>query len=355
VLINGANVTAYDLSSARSTLIDQVLDRSAAGTVADTVVSAGTDWVRTGAGDDTVYLKDLAFRSIDGGQGVDKLVLDSGYSGSSTIVLADFVSNARGNGADSTANARVNAAGFHKLLGFEQIDLSGSNAAQSITVNAADVNQLAEGNTLGVVLGANDSISATGFASASATWGYYSFNNVVYDQRWTQTNGPDTYTLYARGGALPNFTPVAGATNGADTLTGTTGNDLLQGGQGNDTLTGGDAADIFRFIAGELGSDLITDFDKGEGDKLDLRLLLAGKGMDSAVSDSVKNFISLSRSSTTDDAVLKIDVDGLGEFDQAELDVTLQDAWVNGNLLPATAQSDLQNLMSLINDRVILV
>jgi hypothetical protein len=357
-LVTALSGGIYDLATSASdnNLIDDVLDRRTAGAINDEVLVAGSDWVNTGAGDDTIRIKDLKFRLIDGGVGHDKLALASDYSGPQSIVLSDFVSNARGNSATNTSgNARVALAGFHKLLGIEQIDLSTHIGAQSLTVTAADVNELSESNTLHVDLGTNDSLTAIDFAINSATWGYYSFNNVVYDQRWTQTNGPDTYTLYARGGALPNFTPVAGATNGADTLTGTTGNDLLQGGQGNDTLTGGDAADIFRFIAGELGSDLITDFDKGEGDKLDLRLLLAGKGMDSAVSDSVKNFISLSRSSTTDDAVLKIDVDGLGEFDQAELDVTLQDAWVNGNLLPATAQSDLQNLMSLINDRVILV
>jgi hypothetical protein len=59
----------------------------------------------------------------------------------------------------------------------------------------------------------------------------------VYDQRWTQTVGSDTYLLYARGQA-PNFTAVSGATSGNDTLTGTSGNNLLQSGQANDPRSG---------------------------------------------------------------------------------------------------------------------
>lgn len=339
----------YDLSTstAGSTLIDQVLDRSAVGALADTVVTAGSDYVQTGAGDDTVRIKDLAFRHIDAGVGNDKLAFDSGYSGASTIVLADLVSNARGMSGNATADARVNAAGYHKLMGFEQIDLSGSTAAQSLAVAAADVNQLSESNTLGVVLGANDSITASGFASTSATWGYYSYNNVVYDQRWTQTSGADTYTLYARGGALPSFSQVAGATNAADTLSGTSGNDLLQGGQGNDTLSGGAGADIFRFIKDELGADTITDFDKSQGDKLDLSQLLGGAGMDGSLASSVGQYLQLSRVGTGNDAVLKVDVDGLGDFAAPELSISFSGGWVSGNL-------SADSLTKLIDDRVIL-
>jgi hypothetical protein len=242
-LTGGVTVNAYDLRTSASSnatatvLIDQVVDLRAAGASNDTVMVSGPDWVATGAGNDTVYLRDMNFRSIDGGQGYDRLVLDSSYTTAGSILLADHVSNARGNGPDATANARVNAAGYRKLSGFEQLVLSESPTAQALTVDAADVNQLSDGNTLGVVLGTNDSITATGFASATPAWGYYSFNDVVYDQRWTQTVGSDTYLLYARGQA-PNFTAVSGATSGNDTLTGTSGNNLLQSGQANDPRSG---------------------------------------------------------------------------------------------------------------------
>ena len=345
-VVSTANSGIYqlDTSAASSVLLDQVLDRSTAGAVADTVVTAGSDWVNAGAGSDTIRVKDLAFRSIDGGLGSDKLALDTAYSGASAIVLADFASNARGMSGDTTANARVNAAGYHKLSGIEQIDLSASSAAQSIAVDAADVNQLAEGNTLGVVLGSNDSISATGFANASATWGYFSFNGAVYDQQWTKTSGADTYTLYARGGALPSFTQVNGATSGNDTLTGTSGNDLLQGGQGNDTLTGGTGADLFRFIKGELGADTVTDFSKSAGDKLDLSGLLSGVSFDKTLASDVAKYLQLS--SSGNDAVLKVDVTGTGNFTTPAETINLTGANVAGNLQG-------MSLTQLLNDQVI--
>ncbi|RYF83156.1 MAG: VWA domain-containing protein, partial [Comamonadaceae bacterium] len=61
---------------------------------------------------------------------------------------------------------------------------------------------------------------------------------------------------------------------GNDTLNGGTGNDILIGGTGNDTLTGGANADIFRWLAGDGGNDVITDFALGV-DKIDLRDMLA--------------------------------------------------------------------------------
>jgi Ca2+-binding RTX toxin-like protein len=130
--------------------------------------------------------------------GNDTLLLASDYTGSNSIVLADFVSNARGNSGNALADARVNAAGWHKLYGFENIDLSTSSAQQTLTVAADDVKQLSETNTLGVVLGDNDVLNATGFASANATWGYYTVGSQIYTQKWVDSTG--AITLYAIGG-----------------------------------------------------------------------------------------------------------------------------------------------------------
>ena len=70
---------------------------------------------------------------------------------------------------------------------------------------------------------------------------------------------------------------------GDDTLTGGTGNDILQGGdgldilngeQGTDTLIGGSNSDRFKFDLGtqfnltDIGSDIITDFNSAESDKI---------------------------------------------------------------------------------------
>ena len=67
-----------------------------------------------------------------------------------------------------------------------------------------------------------------------------------------------------------------------DKLSALAGNDTLIGGVGADILIGGQGADIFKFnSATETGltsatRDVITDFNSGEGDKIDLSAILIG-------------------------------------------------------------------------------
>ncbi|MEY2687021.1 MAG: hypothetical protein RL375_1219, partial [Pseudomonadota bacterium] len=189
----------YDLSVSRNAnlLIDNitVLNTSESN---DVIVTAGADHVNAGAGSDKVQIKDLAFRHLDGGLGADTLQLHADYVGASSIVLADFVSNARGLSGNATADARVLAAGWHKLQGFEQIDLAHSSRRQVLTVSATDVNQLSETNTLGVILGDNDVLHASGFAQTNPVWGYFTVGGQIYTQRHVDASGQ--YTLYAIGG-----------------------------------------------------------------------------------------------------------------------------------------------------------
>ncbi|MCC6917665.1 MAG: hypothetical protein IT548_00590 [Alphaproteobacteria bacterium] len=76
-------------------------------------------------------------------------------------------------------------------------------------------------------------------------------------------NGLDN-RLYGNGGAN-----LLRGLNGNDALAGGAGNDTLEGGAGNDTLSGGSGADLYRFLGSNLGTDRITDFDKG-ADRFDL-------------------------------------------------------------------------------------
>ena len=61
---------------------------------------------------------------------------------------------------------------------------------------------------------------------------------------------------------------------GDDTLYGQSGKDILRGGSGSDSMWGGSEADVFDFdlVSHSPASarDLIWDFSKAEGDKLDL-------------------------------------------------------------------------------------
>jgi hypothetical protein len=165
----------------------------------DTVIVAGSDFVNTGAGNDRVFVKDLNFRTLDGGLGRDVWALHADYSDRSSIVLADFVSNSRGMSGNSPADIRVNAAGFHKLQGFEVIDISTSTARQVLTVDAEDVNQLSETNTLEVKLGANDVLNVNGMGSAQR--GAFKINDNWYDRYYTTvTAGGQSLSLYSAGG-----------------------------------------------------------------------------------------------------------------------------------------------------------
>jgi Ca2+-binding RTX toxin-like protein len=54
---------------------------------------------------------------------------------------------------------------------------------------------------------------------------------------------------------------------GDDVVVGGEGADTLSGNPGSDTLTGGAGADVFHSFAA-TGTDLITDFNAAEGDRL---------------------------------------------------------------------------------------
>ncbi|WP_235319710.1 retention module-containing protein [Pectobacterium fontis] len=57
---------------------------------------------------------------------------------------------------------------------------------------------------------------------------------------------------------------------GNDLLYGGAGDDILIGGAGGDTLMGGAGADTFKWQAGDIGNDVIKDFNAKEGDRIDL-------------------------------------------------------------------------------------
>ena len=100
--------------------------------------------------------------------------------------------------------------------------------------------------------------------------------------------GTDTATVTLKVNSVPDNLQTGGlATNvsdaslaGDNTFHGGPGDDYMIGGKGNDTLTGGAGKDTFVWHLGDGGSpgapvrDTITDFNRSEGDVLDLRDLL---------------------------------------------------------------------------------
>jgi Ca2+-binding RTX toxin-like protein len=132
-------------------------------------------------------------------------------------------------------------------------------------------------------------------------------------------------------------------TTGNDNLTGTAGNDVIQGGLGSDTLTGGLGADVFRFVKGETGTDTVADFSKTQGDKLNLSSLLSGVSFDKTLASDVAKYLQLS--SSGNDAVLKVDLTGTGNFTTPAETINLTGANVASNMLGAS-------LTQLLDERV---
>ena len=98
--------------------------------------------------------------------------------------------------------------------------------------------------------------------------------------------------------------------DGNDVLKGGSGDDLFDGGNGADTFTGGSGRDSYVFTAATAfnGADTITDFSKGDGDKLNISDVLAGHYNPST--DALTNFVQI-----TDDghnSFVKVDLDGAG-------------------------------------------
>ncbi len=124
-----------------------------------------------------------------------------------------------------------------------------------------------------------DKIDLRSFSQA-ITWDMLSSNiTVVMDENNVAIGVMIDLSQWGGGTiTLNGITSVSGVT--ADmfllhTLTGSDDvNDILRGGTGDDTMTGGTGADTFVFVEGH-GNDTITDFNKAEGDKIDLRCFQA--------------------------------------------------------------------------------
>jgi Ca2+-binding RTX toxin-like protein len=122
---------------------------------------------------------------------------------------------------------------------------------------------------------------------------------------------------------------------GNDVLRGDAGNDILAGGSGNDTLYGGAGADTFLFQSISDGMDTVKDFNKAEGDTLDLSQLLETYD---PVQDSINDFVF----ARTSGGNTVISVDQTGHHDAVHavdvvtlenVTVTVDDLHANGALV----------------------
>jgi len=160
-------------------------------------------------------------RSIEGVQGsnFDDTYVATGYGGGGALNI----------GNNGTFNAFQGNAGNDTITGNGNTEIQYSNSTGSVNVNL----------TTGI---------ATGDGSV----------------------GTDTITVGTVFRVLgSNFGDTITGTSGADTLNGNGGNDTITGNGGNDSLTGGAGADTFVYTSGGE-ADSITDFNRGQGDRIDV-------------------------------------------------------------------------------------
>ncbi len=98
-------------------------------------------------------------------------------------------------------------------------------------------------------------------------------------------------------------------TDNSEAIWGLQGNDILYSKGGLDVLIGGTGADTFVFEAGSAfsGVDVIRDFSKIEGDKIDLNDILSEYD---PLTEAITDFVQITTSGA--DSIVKVDIDGAG-------------------------------------------
>jgi len=259
---------------------------------------AGDDWLR-GSPSDDVLRGGLGDDTIDGGAGFD-LVRYADAKQALTVDLRVTGPQATGEGVDV-------------LTGVEGIVDGAFDAAFADTFTGDQANLLvgAFGDDVIYGLGGDDTITDEGFSelegyprpNGATTRDYLrggegddsisggedfddlngnQGNDTVHggdDDDWV-VGGKDDDILYGDGGADLVYGNLGADTcdggEGADTVRGGQGDDSLAGGAGadwlsgdlgDDTISGGGGADVFHTF-GEAGVDRVTDFNRGEGDRV---------------------------------------------------------------------------------------
>ena len=249
----GSDIATY--ASATSGVIVSLLRQGSA----QNTQGAGTDTLTNfenlsgGAFNDTLG-GDLGANILNGGSGDDQLFAWNG---------GDRLQGGDGNDVlyGSTGNADT-------LLGGLGDDVYQINSITTVvTENAGEGNNIAFVTVSGWTPGAN--IAASYLAgSANSLTGSAGDDQLVGNatQGSTLDGGNGNDTLWGQGQA-----DVLLGNAGQDVLRGGAGNDTLSGGAGNDQLVGGDGADSFAFTVAGWGYDQLFDFNRAQGDLIDLR------------------------------------------------------------------------------------
>ena len=205
------------------------------------------DYLSGGGGKDVIHGGD-GFDNVRGGDGNDRLFGDAdndvvrGDAGDDYLDGGDGADLVRYDGAAVTSGVLVNlSAGFAKdLLGDDE------NAGTDTLVNFENVRGSAFGDLIIGDFDDNFLIAGGGNDTAKGGGGNDGLSGDAGDD-----------SLYGEAGSDNLF-----GADGDDELAGGDGDDFLAGGVGDDHLDGGDGADQHSFDLLELGTDIVTGFDR---------------------------------------------------------------------------------------------
>ena len=230
--------------------------------------------------------------TLDGGGGADQMFGGAGNDKYIVDHTGDVVTELSGQGTDTVEASVSYTLGANvenlTLTGAAALSGTGNTLANVITGNAAAnlLYGLAGNDTLDGGAGADQMFGGTG----NDTYVVDDAGDVVVEQAGEGTDTVKSSISYTLGANVEKLTltgtaDLAGTGNElANTLTGNAGNNHLDGGAGNDildgdkgldTLVGGLGADKFDFNAvtdSAVGAlrDLVMDFDRSQGDKIDV-------------------------------------------------------------------------------------
>ncbi len=233
------------------------------------------DWITAGSGKDVIFGEDgrdvVDYSDSTSAVSVD--LADSGHTeGAAALVgdaagdVLDSVEGVVGGKGDDTLIGNSGANYFDGGAGSDTIQ--GEDGDDRVVYDPSDTLAGGDGDdTLVVKMAATIDLSNALDQSVDAA-----ANNVTGFEHVDASVSPGTVNLTGD--------------SGSNMLIGGSGADTLDGGLGSDTLTGGRGIDTFKASA---GNDVVTDYNKGEGDVVDISNLLADADRDHRLSVDADN------------------------------------------------------------------
>jgi len=263
----GATTGALNISGSKNVSLvatSTALNVNAAGltgkldATADTLTTPN---IVGGSGSDTITIVDGGTVTVDGGAGVDRVIVTGNIT---NAVISNVESiQATGNITSSSSSQWNN-----KTFELESSALTTAVAglptnARTVTINTIndttiDLSGITNSNITSYTLNNNAGTAALSYKGSSVS-DITTGSNTAADNI---DGGTGNDTISGGGG---NDTLAGGTGNdsvdggtGNDSLDGGTGNDTVIGGTGVDVLTGGTGNDVFLFVDGDTGSTVAT-------------------------------------------------------------------------------------------------